>query len=502
MSKLNAKEPSTVNIPCKPLGTSLKEGTKRLVPKPKSRHRGAKPQIPPKKQLQESSTQTEENCATDVNQLLKAAQEIYSFCYAKAGELLSTEKVLEESSKILQALLQLSKSFDFSDISEKIPFTKKLKEEVRCMERYQKRCRELVFSEELQVFLPKSKHAGGNLWSQCKSLLEEFQHRERKFQQAVLAIVESENLGKAKAEIILAKTDHKEQIYDLVNSAVEKQRVTTDQDKSELHEQYKDISIRQKNQIQKLEMKVEKFEEEKEKIREECREKVIEIQQDVIKCNNYWEREQHCLLEKQEYLESQRTNMAKMFEEEKQKTAQKDSENKKLQKLYHDTKEKLKASEKLNYNMSKARRRTQKETADKACSVNLKPETENAHCQTDKTPSPAPAPALNTATNPSPESSTAVSASENHFHGSINNITLYQIFPERTSGSKNTNRDVAQNGPGRPTSRLHISSTSAMRHQRSTHQHGPMAIEGNEMAMRSESIMSFANSESLCGDDC
>lgn len=39
-------------------------------------------------------------------------------------------------------------------------------------------------------------------------------------------------------------------------------------------------------------MRVEKFEEEKEKINEECREKVIEIQQDVIKCNEFWEKQQ------------------------------------------------------------------------------------------------------------------------------------------------------------------------------------------------------------------
>lgn len=193
---------------------------------------------------------------------------------------------------ILQALSLLNKSFDFSDIPESIPFTRKLKEEVKSIEKCQKRCRELISSEELRTFLPKSKLTSGNLLVHCRYLLEEFSHRERKFRQAVLSIVESENLGKTKAEAILSQTDHKEQIHNLVESVVDKQRDSTDKDKSELHEQYKDISIKQKNEIQKLKMRVEKFEEEKEKINEECREKVIEIQQDVIKCNEFWEKQQ------------------------------------------------------------------------------------------------------------------------------------------------------------------------------------------------------------------
>lgn len=511
MNKPVAKDTPSVNFTYKSLGSSGRETTRRVIPKQKIRHKPNKTIIiVPKKQFNETFTQTEEDCVTDVNQLTKAAQVIYSFCHANGGEILHTEKVLEESTKILQALSLLNKSFDFSDIPESIPFTRKLKEEIKSIEKCQKRCKELISSEELRTFLPKSKLTSGNLLVHCRCLLEEFSHRERKFRQAVLSIVESENLGKTKAEAILSQTDHKEQIHNLVESVVDKQRDSTDKDKSELHEQYKDISIKQKNEIQKLKMRVEKFEEEKEKINEECREKVIEIQQDVKKCNEFWEKQQQGLLKEQEILESEKMKMAKLLEDEKHRVTQKENENKKLQKLYHDTKEKLKEMEKLNYNMSKARRKSQKKTEDKGCHANLRLESENVSCQTDSAPTTMQE-TVKTVSKPT-TTSTPLPASnqenlepryQNHFHGSISNINLYQIFHDRVSTSSSHQRDSAHTGRS-SRSHLHVSSSSSTRHHRTAQHSHNMTMEryeASEIAMRCESNISFANPESLHGDD-
>ncbi|XP_062577303.1 uveal autoantigen with coiled-coil domains and ankyrin repeats-like [Saccostrea cucullata] len=523
MNKTSGKETSTVNITYKPSAkepavpnntnkTAGKEftgvSTKRPNQKQRNRQKVTKI-ISPKKVYAECSTQTEEECSTDVNQLTKAAHIIYSFCHTNAGELLPIEKVLDESSKILQALAQLSKSFDFSDIPESIPFTKKLREEVKSIEKCHNRCRELVSSEELQSFLPKTKLKGLGTLVHCKMLLEEFKLRERKFRQAVISIIESENLGLKRAENILSKMDHKEQIHDLVDSVAENQRISSNKDKDELHDQYREISIKQKNQIQKLEMKLEKYEEDKEKIRDECRRQVIEIEKGLILCNQQWERKLQEQSNKLELYDSEKTKLLRLLEEEKQKIAHRDIETRKLNKLYHETKDKLKETEKLNYNMSKARRKSHKNLVDKACSANLKAEYTSTHCQTENSIS---VPKSNTS---GFSSNTALSSADqqkmsshnkhqNHFHGPINNVHLYQIFPERSSNSSIPHKESVQSGKSRSSSRLHIS--TGTRRQSLTNQNQEQSVtfehhEETEFVYRSESTMSFANSDSLHGDD-
>ncbi|XP_061183122.1 unconventional myosin-XVIIIb-like [Saccostrea echinata] len=523
MNKTTGKETSTVNITYKPSAkestvpntnrTTGKEltgvSTKRANQKQRNRQKATKI-ISPKKVYTECWTQTEEDCSTDVNQLTKAAHIIYSFCHANAGELLPTEKVLDESSKILQALAQLSKSFDFSDIPESIPFTKKLREEVKSIEKCQNRCRELIFSDELQAFLPKTKLKGVGTLVHCKMLLEEFKLRERKFRQAVISIIESENLGLKRAENILSKMDHKEQIHDLVDSVAENQRITSNKDKDELHEQYREISIRQKNQIQKLEMKIEKYEEDKEKIKDECRRQVIEIEKGLIMCNQQWERKLQEQYDKQELNASEKTKILKLLEDEKQKVAHRDNESRKLHKLYHELKEKLKETEKLNYNMSKARRKSHKTSVDKACSANLKAECTSTHCQTENPINTVPKsnnPGSKTITNLSradQQNESSDNKHHNHFHGPINTLHLYHIFPERTSNSSIPHKESVQSGRSRSSSRLHIS-TGSHRQQLTNQNQGPSVTfehqEETEFVYRPESTMSFANSESLHGDD-
>lgn len=523
MSKPTGKETTVVNIPNKSIGKELalpansnkstgKEPPKRANQKQRSRQKALK-LLSPKKTFTESSTQTMEDCLTDVNQLTKAAHVIYAFCHTNAGEILPTRNVLDESSKILQALSQLSKSFDFFDIPETIPFTKKLREEVKSIDKCQNRCRDLISSEELHHFLPKSKQTGVSLLVHCRMLLEEFKYREKKFRQAVSVIVESEKLGPTKAHNILSKTDHRDQIQDLVDSVAENQRINNNQDKNDLHEQYRETSIRQKNQIQKLEMRIEKYEDEIEEIKQQCREKVIEIEKDVKLCNQYWEREMQTVQEKQEVHDSQRMKFMKLLDDEKQKVALKDNENKKLNKLYHDTKEKLKDSEKLNYNMSKARRKSHRNMADKACSANLKPECTNTHCQTENAVNSVPK-SIKSPNNPTVTTSAAANHHEsphpkhnNHFHGPVNTIHLYNIFPDRGSNSTISGKDSAQNGRSRSSSRMLISSSSvveSLRHQQNSHYGPSVAIPHREevdFVSRAESTMSFANPESLHEDD-
>ena len=88
---------------------------------------------------------------------------------------------------------------------------------------------------------------------------------------------------------------------------------------------------------------------------------------------------------------------------------------------------------------------------------------------------------------------------QNHFHGSVNNINLYQIFHDRNAHQ----RDSANTGRS-SRSHLHVSSSSSTRHHR-TAQHGHNMTmdryEASEIAMRCESNISFANPESLHGDD-
>lgn len=339
------------------------------------------PQTVDEKQFSNIFTQTEEDCDSDVIKLTKAAHVIYSICHKNEGnQILHTENVLEECSNILQAFSHLNKSFEFQEIPESILFTGKFKEGVKSIETCQKRCRELISSEELRTFLSKSELTNGNLLVPCICLLEEFLHRERTFRQAVLSIVGSEKLGKTKAEEILSQTDHKEQINTLVESVVETQRDIADEDKNELHKQNKEKSIKQQNDIQKLQMKVKELEEEKTKIKEKLRKKDYENHQEVIKCKETWEKQKQDLLEKQEKLRSEKMKTEKKLEEEKQMVAQKQITIDKLNNLYNDAKKNLEESKKLNYNMSKARG---KKTEDKGCQENLQPSSKTAFCQTD-----------------------------------------------------------------------------------------------------------------------